>query len=73
MWRANAPDANSQSRRRVFALNGKGFTAARALKLLWLLSVPRVVLVEMDDEKYLLNVVFAVLLRRRPMKHSRVW
>ena len=45
----------------VFALNRKGFNAARALKLLWLLSVPWVVLVEMDDEKYLLSVIFAVL------------
>jgi uncharacterized membrane protein YccC len=45
----------------VFALDRKGFNAARALELLWVLSVPWVVLVELDEEKYLLSVVFAVL------------
>jgi hypothetical protein len=47
--------------RDVFALDWKGLNVPRALEALAVLSVPSVVLVALDEEKYLLSVIFGVL------------
>jgi hypothetical protein len=46
---------------KVFALNREGLNVPRGIETLAVMAVPFVVLTALDDEKYLLSVVFAVL------------
>jgi hypothetical protein len=45
----------------VFALNRKGLNVPRGLEALVVLSLPFIVLIAVDEEKYLLSVVFGVV------------
>ena len=45
----------------VFALDRKGLNVARSIEAVAVLAVPLVVLIALDDEKYLLSVIFGVL------------
>ena len=49
---------------KVFAVNRAGLNVSRGLELVAVLAVPFVLLTALDDEKYLLNVIFGVLFVR---------